>query len=92
MGSGKALTILEIAELVIRHTGSSLKPDVTGRYRPGDTRHCFADISRLQERTGFSPTISVKERLQELFDWAQSARADDHSDRALDELKQRGLM
>ncbi|MCM8811019.1 MAG: NAD-dependent epimerase/dehydratase family protein, partial [Candidatus Omnitrophica bacterium] len=44
VGSGKPISILEIANLLIKLLGKDLKPDITFKFRKGDVRHCYADI------------------------------------------------
>src|SRR5690606_16121711 len=45
IGSGKSRTVYEVAEKVAAAMNKQhIRPIVTGRYRMGDVRHCFADI------------------------------------------------
>ena len=39
---------------------------VTGKYRVGDIRHCFADITRAREVLGYEPQVTLDEGLVEL--------------------------
>ena len=50
--AGSRYTVLEIAERMARRRSASrdLQPEVTGKYRVGDIRHCFADITRARTR------------------------------------------
>jgi len=66
VGSGRGMSILELAKLVLRMAGISEEP-VFGPPRPGDIRHSVADISRVRRDLGFSPTISLEEGLRELL-------------------------
>src|SRR5262249_19334683 len=46
VGSGKHYTVVEIAQRVARALGKEhIRPEITNRYRRGDIRHCFADIT-----------------------------------------------
>ena len=52
ISSGQPITVKEAALRTIRAIGSTnLEPEITGKYRVGDIRHCFADISPGEERT-----------------------------------------
>jgi len=49
ISSGSPMTVKEVAERTIRAIGSpGIEPQITGNYRAGDIRHCFADISRAR--------------------------------------------
>ena len=43
-----------------------IEPEITGRYRVGDIRHCFADISLAREVLGYEPRVTFEEGMQEL--------------------------
>src|SRR5215218_417728 len=48
VGSGRAYTIAEVAAMVQALLGRSIDPEICGKYRVGDIRHCFADITRAR--------------------------------------------
>jgi dTDP-L-rhamnose 4-epimerase len=92
VGSGQAFTVLEIAERVARATGRpELRPIVTGKYRAGDIRHCFADIGAAERLLGYRPSISFDVGLGELADWLHGQVAADRVEEASAELAARGL-
>src|SRR4051795_11019568 len=50
VGSGNSFTVCEIAErLAGVVVGGEIDPQIAGKYRVGDIRHCFADISLAAE-------------------------------------------
>lgn len=92
VGSGNAYTVRDIAARLAEVMGKEkIFPEITHKYRAGDIRHCFADISRAKELLGFKPQVSLKEGLQELSEWLKDQQADDHVDKASKELSSRGL-
>jgi len=91
IGTGQRTTILELAEMLIKLAGKRLVPEVTGRFRKGDIRHCYADIARAQG-LGFRPSISLSEGLEHLYIWAERAPAIDQVKTAHSELMSRGLI
>jgi dTDP-L-rhamnose 4-epimerase len=92
IGSGKAVTVREIAERMAKVLGrEDLTPEITGRYRMGDIRHCFADIARAQAELGYSPRVSLEEGIRELSEWLRGRAAEDHAEDAQRELARRGL-
>jgi dTDP-L-rhamnose 4-epimerase len=92
VGSGESISIRELAErmgevLGLAHVGV----EITGKYRVGDIRHCFADLSRARARLGYAPRVSLEEGLQELAEWLPRQQAVDRVSAARDELASRGL-
>ena len=94
VGSGDTVTILEIAQLLARLLGSSIEPEVTQSGRTFDIRHNTADITRARTLLGFQPKVPLEDGFRELVAWAKTTPdvAADFFDKALDELKQKGLL
>jgi len=92
VGSGRAVTVREVARALAEVTGRpDLRPAVTGKYRMGDIRHCFADISLAREVLGYAPQVSFQEGLVELATWLEGQAATDRVAEARAELEARGL-
>lgn len=92
IGSGEAYTIREIAKKMGETMGKShLTPNVTGKYRAGDIRHCYADISKAESVLGYSPEISLQDGIEELIEWLAGQSASDNVDKAEEELAEKGL-
>jgi dTDP-L-rhamnose 4-epimerase len=92
IGSGHSYTIREIAERIAGVIGKEyLAPEITGKYRVGDIRHCFADISRARASLGYEPHVELEEGLVELAGWLEGQVATDRVDEASAELAARGL-
>jgi dTDP-L-rhamnose 4-epimerase len=92
VGSGVARTVREIAERMARMLGrSGIEAEVTGKYRVGDIRHCFADIAMARQLLGYEPRVGLDEGLVELAGWLEGQVADDRVDQASRELAVRGL-
>jgi dTDP-L-rhamnose 4-epimerase len=92
VGSGNAYTVLEIAQRIaaVMNKGD-LEPEVTGKYRVGDIRHCFADIRLARRVLGFEPRISLDQGMTELAQWLEGQVAYDRVAEARAELDVRGL-
>lgn len=92
VGSGNHFTVQEIAQKVGKVLQKeAVVPKISGKYRVGDIRHCFADISKAQEILGYFPQISFEEGMEELTTWLADQIAIDYVDRAEEELTKRGL-
>lgn len=93
IGSGQSVTVLEIAERMASVLDcQEIEPQVTGNYRAGDIRHCFADIARAREILGYEPQVSFEEGLAELAEWLEGQVAVDSSDVASSRLREKGLL
>ena len=92
IGSGNPVSIRRVAELLAEGLGSrGLEPIVTGKYRAGDIRHCYADISRARALLGYEPQVSHEEGFRELADWLAGQEAEDKADTMLQQLAAHGL-
>lgn len=91
VGTGRARTVREVAEALARVLGVEIPPEVTGRFRAGDIRHCYADVSRIEHELGFAARMSFEDGLREGVGWLRSQPAEDHAERAREELVRRGL-
>jgi dTDP-L-rhamnose 4-epimerase len=93
VGSGQSRSILSIARDLASVMGvSGVTPHVLGKYRAGDIRHCFADISLAAKELGFEPQVNFREGLEELAGWLAGQVAVDAADKARAELESRGLV
>lgn len=93
IGSGRDVSILGVGEALARAMGlPHLTPEITGKARTGDIRHCFADISLARDVLGFQPRRGFDDSLGELAEWVQAQEAEDRVYDARRELEQRGLV
>lgn len=92
IGSGEHHSIYDIAQKVGQVLDKSgIEPEVTGEYRVGDVRHCFADIEKAKSLLNYQPAVGLEQGLAELADWLQDQSAHDHVDNMRSELSNRGL-
>ncbi|MBA3232048.1 MAG: NAD-dependent epimerase/dehydratase family protein [Acidobacteria bacterium] len=91
VGSGRSHSVCEVAALLGQVLGKAIPPDVCGKYRAGDIRHCFADISLARSVLGYEPRVTLEQGLVELAEWLQDQTAVDRVADASRELAARGL-
>lgn len=92
IGSGIPTSVLKLANSLIQASGYSAEAIVTGAYRVGDIRHCYADLNLASKTIGYAPSISLRAGLDAFCKWAkQEPESEDGSDFALLELKKKGL-
>jgi dTDP-L-rhamnose 4-epimerase len=92
IGSGNSYTICEIAEKLARILRKGhITAEITGKYRVGDIRHCYADISKARSILGYQPQTTLEDGLFELAEWLEGQTAEDKVADASRELAERGL-
>jgi dTDP-L-rhamnose 4-epimerase len=93
VGSGQSRTIRSVARDLARVMGCpAISPEVTGKYRAGDIRHCFADIDKSRALLGFEPRVAFEDGLDELARYLADQIAEDRAENATQELLRRGLV
>jgi UDP-glucose 4-epimerase len=76
LGSGKDVTIKDLAELIARTLpGKNINVEY-GPDRPGDVRRLLADSSKAARLIGFKPETSLQRGLELLRDWYQASGKD----------------
>lgn len=92
VGSGEPHTVRDIAAKLARVVGKEhIRPQILGKYRVGDIRHCYADIAKARRILGFAPQVRLEDGLVELSSWLASQAAVDRVAQASAELSARGL-
>jgi dTDP-L-rhamnose 4-epimerase len=91
IGSGEPVSIREVAAALAQTLETEIVADLTGKYRAGDVRHCFADISLARERLGYAPTIRFAEGVKDLVQWLRCQRPADRAAEAVAQLSNFGL-
>jgi dTDP-L-rhamnose 4-epimerase len=91
IGSGESFTVREVAELLQSCLQRHIDPEITGKYRVGDIRHCVADITQARLVLGYEPRVPLESGLAQLAEWLREQTADDRVADASRELAMRGL-
>jgi dTDP-L-rhamnose 4-epimerase len=93
VGTGRSTTMVQLAELLRGHLGRpEVEPEIVGRFRQGDIRHCSADISRIRERLGYEPKVALEDGMADLTAWARDEEPTDLVGEAFAELEDRRLV
>jgi dTDP-L-rhamnose 4-epimerase len=69
IGSGIATTVLSAAELMKNYLKSESPLNISGDFRVGDIRHCYAELSKAKELLNYSPIISFENGLKKFIEW-----------------------
>jgi dTDP-L-rhamnose 4-epimerase len=94
VGTGVATTVLDVAEALAAGLEVDLAPEIVNRFRQGDIRHCYADISAAKEILGYEPAVSLQDGMKNLIGWlvTDAPPAEDKTQRSTAELAARGLV
>lgn len=92
IGTGAPVSINDIARLVARGLGKQIEPEIIGKYREGDIRHCVADISRARDLLGYEPQVALRDGVAEVLAWVREQKASDLVTQAAAELESRQLV
>lgn len=90
VGSGRPVTILDVAAALIAYLGVDVEPEIVQKFRAGDIRHCFSDINRVAV-LGYQPGVRFEDGMAELVAWVRSQTAIDRFEDSRQELVRRGL-
>ncbi len=91
VGRGQPISIRGVAEILAKALGKEIEPVITKKYRAGDIRHCYADLTKARTLLGYEPQVSYEEGFRELAEWLGEQEAEDKADTMLQELSAYGL-
>ena len=91
IGSGSPVSIAEVAAELTDCLGEKTPVEITGKYRAGDIRHCFADITAARKVLGYQPRYGFSDGILELVGWLRSQTAVDKAADMVRELSAYGL-
>ena len=91
VASGEPVNVREVASTLAGALGVEIKPEITGKYRAGDIRHCIADISAARKHLGYEPNVKFADGIRELVNWLREQRAEDRAAEAVQKLTLYGL-
>jgi dTDP-L-rhamnose 4-epimerase len=94
VGTGVASTVLDVARSLVSELGLDIQPEINGRFRQGDIRHCYADIGRARSLLGYEPSVAFSDGMGELVRWIErdQPNAEDRVQTSTGELEARGLI
>jgi dTDP-L-rhamnose 4-epimerase len=92
VGSGRPTSVLDLALSMRKFLRSNSEVAVSGEFRCGDIRHCYADLTLARKLLGYEPAVSMEDGLQRFARWVSTQpMTADRSREAQLELNTRGL-
>ena len=92
LGSGQSVSVNEIAKSLAEAMGKQCPPEIPGKYRDGDIRHCFADIELIGSRLGWRPQYAFQSGVGTVLRWVLSQADVKAAGDSYAELKALGLL
>ena len=95
VGSGKSISILNIAKMITQYLNSKSKIKINGSFREGDIRHCFADISLICSTLNYKPKWAFSDGLNSFLRWVENQNIGSISNnysKSLQEMTKRDLL
>ena len=93
IGSGIATTVLDVANTLKRLYNSEININISGKFRLGDIRHNFADLSKSKDILGFTPKYNFERGITEFVNWVKTQEVmEDKYKESIQKLKNKGLM
>ena len=93
VGSGVTTTVREVAESLKKFYNSDINISISGKYRLGDIRHNYADLTKIKEALGFSPKYDFQKGISKFVNWVKTQEImEDKYEESIKELRNKGLM
>ena len=93
VGSGNMITINKVANVLKTLYNCSSEILITGKYRLGDIRHNYADITKIKSILGFYPSIDFQTGVAKFVDWVKTQNiSKDKYQNSVRLLKEKGLI
>jgi len=92
VGSGKGVSIREVAEQISEALGIRIAPEVNGEFRPGEMRHLTSGTERIRA-AGHTAQVDLATGIGRYLDWIrQQADVRDYFSEAADILRSKGIV
>ncbi len=93
VGSGVTTTVRQVAESLKKFYNSDINISISGKYRLGDIRHNYADLTKIKEALGFSPKYDFQKGISKFVNWVKTQEImEDKYEESIKELRNKGLM
>lgn len=92
VGSGRAISVRDLAEIIASQLGVKLAPVARGEFRPGEIRSLISDISRIRA-IGYAPQTTIEQGIGRYVDWIKTqGTVEDYFSRAEAGLRAKGIV
>jgi dTDP-L-rhamnose 4-epimerase len=92
VATGRRVRVIDLARALEQLLAPGIEPEITGEFRAGDIRHCFADTARARALLEFEAERTLADALPELVEWVIAQEVEEVGDAAVAELRAAGLV
>ncbi|MFH1413988.1 MAG: SDR family NAD(P)-dependent oxidoreductase [Candidatus Omnitrophota bacterium] len=94
VGTGRSTNLQQLLDILLKELDKEGKitPEIVNKFREGDIRHCYGDITRIKKTLGYEPRVKFEQGFLELIRWVKSQTAVDSYEVARNELESRSLI
>jgi dTDP-L-rhamnose 4-epimerase len=93
VGSGRGVTVREVAEQIAEALGIQIPPEIRGEFRPGEMRHLTSGTARIRDAVGYMPQTDLASGIGRYLEWIRGqANVKDYFTEAAQLLKSKGLV
>ena len=88
VGTGVCTNVIEVANTLKSKYESNTEISISGNYRLGDIRHNYADLTKINDKLGFVPSIDFETGIGRFVDWVnQQEVVEDNYEKSIAEMK-----
>ena len=92
VGSGVPQSVSHVVDQLLTAFNRSVPVNINAKYRLGDIRHNYADLTKVQSTFGFQPSVSFENGIHQFVKWVLTQEVEeDKYDQSIQEMKDRGL-
>ena len=92
VGSGRGVSIREIAETISNALEVDIAPEINGEFRPGEMRHLASDTTRIRS-VGYKPEVDLTDGISRYIEWIRSqSDIRDYFSEAAEILRNKGIV
>src|SRR5437588_2458375 len=92
VGSGRGVSIREVAKQISDALGIQIHPEAKGEFRPGEMRHITSDTERIRA-AGYVPQVDLATGISRYLHWIrQQADVRDYFSEAANILRSKGIV
>lgn len=93
VGTGVPTDVLTVARSLIKAYDIDVPVTISGRFRVGDIRHNYADLTKITHVLGYKPKVFFEEGITQFTSWVlQQEIQKDRLSESLEEMKKKGLL
>ena len=93
VGSGVPITVNDVAIFLKEMYHSNVSIIINGKFRLGDIRHNYADLTKISNLLGFKPKYSFEQGISKFVEWVKTQEIkEDKYENSIIELISKGVM